>query len=35
MTNRRIFIAALGAVFAAPSLFAAQPPEISVYLEPT
>lgn len=35
MTNRRIFISALGAVFAAPSLLAAQAPEISVYLEPT
>ena len=35
MTNRRTFIAALGAIFAAPSLVAAQPPEISVYLEPT
>lgn len=35
MMNRRIFIAALGAVSATPSLFGAQPPEISVYLEPT
>jgi hypothetical protein len=35
MTDRRIFIAALGAVFAARPLLAAQAPEISVYLEPT
>ena len=35
MTDRRTFIVALGAIWAAPSVFAAQPPEISVYLEPT
>ena len=35
MTNRRTFIFALAAAGAAPLLRAAQPPEISVYLEPT
>ena len=35
MTSRRIFIAALGAALAARPLFAAQAPDISVYLEPT
>jgi len=35
MTDRRTFIAALAAAVAARAGFAAQPPEISVYLDPT
>jgi hypothetical protein len=35
MTDRRTFIAALGAILATSPVRAAQPPEISVYLEPT
>jgi len=35
MTNRRTFIALLAAVVAARPGFAAQPTEISVYLDPT
>jgi hypothetical protein len=35
MTDRRTFIAVLAAAIAAPTGFAAQPPEVSVYLDPT
>jgi hypothetical protein len=35
MTNRRTVIAVLAAAFAARPGFAAQLPEVSVYLEPT
>jgi len=35
MTNRRAFIAMLAAAIAAQTGFAAQPPDVSVYLDPT
>jgi hypothetical protein len=35
MNRRRHFIAALAAVVTAPALLAAEPAEITVYLEPT
>lgn len=35
MNRRRQFIAALAAAATAPTLFAAEPTEITVYLEPT
>ena len=34
MTNRRTFIAVLAAAIAAQSGYAAQSPEVSVYLDP-
>ena len=35
MMHRRTFIAVLAAAMAAQLSFAAQPPEVSVYLDPT
>jgi hypothetical protein len=35
MTNRRTFIAWVAAMIAARPGYAAQPPEVSVFLEPT
>jgi hypothetical protein len=35
MTDRRIFIAVLAAAIVVRPGFAAQPPEVSVYLDPT
>jgi len=35
MMDRRTFIAVLAAAMAAQTGFAAQPPEVSVYLDPT